>query len=80
MHGLSADDVVGRPLFVEAVDLVAVAGLEQVEEVADEVVDLNDGVVAESGHGDRGAGGIVWVCGHGDHRRVAVRRGAGTSG
>ena len=61
-------------------DLIAVACFEQVEEVPDEVVDLDDRVVAEAGHRYRGAGGLVWVWVHGDHRRVAVRRGALASG
>ena len=44
------DHVVGRPIFVEAVELVPVAGLEQIEDVLDEVVDLEDGVVTEARH------------------------------
>ena len=40
-------------------DLVAVARLEQIEEMPDEVVDLHDGVVAEPWHRDGGAGVIV---------------------
>lgn len=75
-----ADHVVRGPVVVVAVDLVAVARFEQVEEVPDEVVDLDDRVITEPGHRDGGAGGMVWVGWHGDHRRAAVRRGAGASG
>jgi hypothetical protein len=39
-------------VLVEAMDLVAVAGFEQVQDVMDEVVDLNDVVVTEPGHRD----------------------------
>ena len=41
------DHVVRRALVVVAMDLIAVARLEQIEEVLDEVVDLNDGVVTD---------------------------------
>ena len=41
-------------VFVVAMDLIAVSSLEQIEEVVDEVVDLDDGVIGESGHGDGG--------------------------
>ena len=78
-HGFRADEVVRRPVLVVAMDLIAVARLEQVEEVRNEVVDLDDGIVAESRHWD--VGGMVRVRWHGgDHRRAAVRRGAGASG
>jgi hypothetical protein len=40
------DHIVGRPIVVVAMDLIAVASLEQVEHVGDEVVDLDDGIVA----------------------------------
>lgn len=60
------DHVVCRVIVVVAMDLIAVARLEQVEEVIDEVVDLNDGIVAERGHRDVGAGAAVSVVGHGD--------------
>lgn len=68
-------------------DLIAVVSLEQVEDVGDEVVDLNDGIVAEPGQRDGGGGVIVIVVvvGHGDalqcdQRREAARRGVDTSG
>ena len=48
------DQMVCREVLVVAMDLIAVAGLEQVEEVVDEVVDLDDCVVGELGHGDGG--------------------------
>ena len=79
-HRFLAGDVVRRAVVVVAMDLVAVARFEQVKEVRDEVVDLDDRVVTEPGHRYRGAGGFVWVSGHGRHRRAAVRRGAWVSG
>jgi hypothetical protein len=62
-------DVVCRPIVVVAMDLIAVAGFEQVEEVMDEVVDLDDGIVAELRQRDVGRGVIVVVGRHGDASR-----------
>jgi len=45
-------------------DLIAVASLEQIEEVVDEVVDLDDGIVAESRQRDRCGVQVVVVFGH----------------
>jgi len=50
--GVGLEQVVTVELLVEAVDLIAVAGLEEVQDVMDEVVDLHDRIVAESGHWD----------------------------
>jgi hypothetical protein len=43
---------VAAQVLVEAMDLVAVAGFEQIQDVMDEVVDLDDGIVTEPGHVD----------------------------
>jgi hypothetical protein len=40
------DAAVAAQILVEAMDLIAVAGLEEVQDVMDEVVDLDDGIVA----------------------------------
>ena len=58
-----------RAIVVVAMDLIAVAGLEQIEEVMDEVVDLDDGIVAELRQRDVGSGVIVIVGRHGDASR-----------
>ena len=55
------DHAVFGAVVVVAMDLIAVPGLEQVEEVVDEVVDLNDGIVAEPGQRDVGGGRVVVV-------------------
>ena len=60
--GSGGDDVVRRQILVVAMDLVAVARLEEVEEVSNEVVDLDDGVITEARHRDVCAHGLVWVC------------------
>jgi hypothetical protein len=46
-------------------DLIAVASLEQIKDVMDEVVDPDDGIVAELRQRDVGAGVIVVVDRHG---------------
>lgn len=69
-----------RRIVIEAMDLIAVESLRQVEEVLDEVVDLHEGLVAEVWHRDVGAVVVVAAHRHGDHRRVALRRGVATSG
>lgn len=54
-----------------------VAGLEQIKEVMNEVLDLDGGIIVERGHWDEGAVVVVSVVGHGDsdQRREVVRRG-----
>jgi len=69
---------------VVAMDLVAVTGLEQTEEVVDEVVDLDDGIVAELRQRNRrgvevvGGGQACWR--RGDQRRAVERRGVWAAG
>jgi hypothetical protein len=50
--GVGVQEVVAVEVLLEALDLIAVAGLEEVQDVMDEVVDLHDRIVAESGHRD----------------------------
>jgi hypothetical protein len=44
---------------IEAMELIAVAGLEEVQDMMDEVVDLHDYIIAEPGHRDRPKGEAV---------------------
>jgi hypothetical protein len=46
-------------ILVEAMDLITVAGFEEIQHVMEEVVDLHDRIVAEPGHGERADGKMV---------------------
>ena len=63
MRRFNTDDVVLRPVFVITINLIAIAGLEQVEEVPDEVVNLDDRVVAEPGMGIWALAGSLGLAG-----------------
>ena len=64
--GVGVEEVVvaAVQVLVEAMDLIAVASLEEVEHVMDEVVDLHDGIVAETGQRERLRGGVLSGHGH----------------
>ncbi|HUG22846.1 MAG TPA: hypothetical protein VMN83_10000 [Albitalea sp.] len=62
------DHVVRREIFIEAMDLIAIAGLEQIEEGVDEVVDLDGGFVTELWQLDRRGVVVVML-----DRHVGVR-------
>ena len=58
-HGFRADDAVRLPIFTVAINLIAIARLEQVEQLRNEIVELDDRVGAESRRRD--VGGCVIV-------------------
>lgn len=68
--------VVARSILIEAMYLSAVMGFEEIDEVVEEVMDLDDGLVGDRRQADLHRVGI-WS--HSDYRD-ATRRGAGISG
>jgi len=51
---IGVDEVVERSILVEAMDLSAVVGFEETEEVVEEVMDLDDGFIADWRQADLG--------------------------
>src|SRR5438045_1786692 len=70
--GAVGSEAIAAQVFVEAMDLVAVASLEQIEDVMEEVVDLHDSVVTEPRQRDA-AGGWEVGAGRGSGHQVGAR-------
>lgn len=64
------NEVVVGTIFVEAMDLVAVVSLEEMEDVVEEVMDLDDGLIGERRQIDRDVGG-AGIGTHGDQCRIS---------
>ena len=68
--------VVARSALIEAMNLSAVMGFEEINEVVEEVMDFDDGLIGDRWQADLHRVGIR---SHGDHRDAA-RRVVGISG
>ena len=68
--------VVARSILIEAMNLSAVMGFEEINEVVEEVMDFDDGLIGDGRQADFYRAGIR---SH-DHHRDAARRGVGISG
>lgn len=49
---VAVDEVIEGSILVEAVDLGAVMGFEETKEITEEVVDLDDGLIADGRQAD----------------------------